>query len=139
MLQTLWDITIGTGQKTESDHDLRQLLWNILVILIVDMAKYSGHYCHLLFLITCVALLQLFLKYAKRLNISTAQKIKFSVKDFFSKCDKPVISFAFGQIYWRNPWWETSSIVQRRLQTFRTFDWMDISFWKVNLVNKSIK
>ena len=62
------------------------------------MVKYSGHYCNLLFLITCVALLQHFLKYAKRLNISTAQKIKFSVKDFFSKCDKLAISFGFGQI-----------------------------------------
>ena len=28
---------------------------------------------------------------------NTAQKMKFSIKDFFSKYDQ------FGQIYWRNP------------------------------------
>ena len=31
---------------------------------------------------------------------TTAQKMKFSIKDFYSKCDQ--IS-GFGHIYWRNP------------------------------------
>ena len=36
-------------------------------------------------------------------RFSTAQKMKFSIKDFFSK---------FGQIYRRNPYWKTSFFVQ---------------------------
>ena len=34
----------------------------------------------------------------------TAQKVKFSIKDFFSKCDQ-IRSFLriFGHIYWSNP------------------------------------
>ena len=32
--------------------------------------------------------------------IHTAQKMKFSIKDFFSKCDQVSL---FGHIYWRNP------------------------------------
>ena len=31
---------------------------------------------------------------------NTAQKMKFSIKDFFSKCDK--IGHKIGHIYWRN-------------------------------------
>ena len=34
--------------------------------------------------------------------IYTLQKMKFSVKDFFSKCDH-IRSCGFGHIYWRNP------------------------------------
>ena len=33
----------------------------------------------------------------------TAQKIKFSIKDFFSKCVQTALNFGFGHIYWRNP------------------------------------
>ena len=36
----------------------------------------------------------------------TAQKIKFSIKDFFSKCDQIL------RIYWRNPSWKTLFFVQ---------------------------
>ena len=32
-----------------------------------------------------------------------AQKMKFSIKDFFSKCAKSAVSCGFGHIYWRNP------------------------------------
>ena len=32
----------------------------------------------------------------------TAQKMKFSIKDFCSKCDK-IPSYGFGHIYCRNP------------------------------------
>ena len=39
------------------------------------------------------------------LSRPTAQKMKFSNKDFFSKCE-------FGHIYWRNPYWKTSFFVQ---------------------------
>ena len=39
----------------------------------------------------------------------TAQKMKFSMKDLFSKCDQIwPHSCRFGHIYWRNPWWKTS-------------------------------
>ena len=34
--------------------------------------------------------------------------MKFSIKDFFSKCDQ----CRFGHIYWRNPQWKTSFFVQ---------------------------
>ena len=33
---------------------------------------------------------------------NTPQKMKFSIKDFFSKCDK-IRRNLFGYIYWRNP------------------------------------
>ena len=36
---------------------------------------------------------------------NTAQKIRFSNKNFFSKCDQ---SADFWSHYWRNPWWKTS-------------------------------
>ena len=38
----------------------------------------------------------------------TAQKLKVSIKDIFSKCDQ---IHRFGHIYWRNPWWKTSFFV----------------------------
>ena len=34
------------------------------------------------------------------MHIVTAQKMKFSIKDFFSKCDQ---IREFEHIYWRNP------------------------------------
>ena len=33
----------------------------------------------------------------------TAQKMKFSINDFFSKCDQIAVSCRFGHICWRNP------------------------------------
>ena len=36
---------------------------------------------------------------------NTAQKMKLSIKNFFSKC-------GFGHIYWKNPQWKTSFFVQ---------------------------
>ena len=32
----------------------------------------------------------------------TAQKMKFSNKNFFSKCDQIRSSYGFGYIYWRD-------------------------------------
>ena len=32
---------------------------------------------------------------------NTAQKMKFSIKDFFNKCDQ--VYCGFGYIYWKNP------------------------------------
>ena len=32
-------------------------------------------------------------------GINTAQKMKFSIKDFFSKCDKSAGNGGFGHIY----------------------------------------
>ena len=34
---------------------------------------------------------------------NTVQKIKFSVKDLFSECDKFAVTCGFGHIYLRNP------------------------------------
>ena len=34
---------------------------------------------------------------------TTAQKMKFSFKDFFSKCEQIRGTCGFGHIYWRNP------------------------------------
>ena len=42
----------------------------------------------------------------------TAQKMKFSIKDFFSKCDQIRRFLQIGHIYWRNPLWKTSFFVQ---------------------------
>ena len=42
----------------------------------------------------------------------TAQKMKFSNKDFFSKYDQIWSLVGFGHIYWRNPYWKTSFFVQ---------------------------
>ena len=36
------------------------------------------------------------------LLIYAAQKMKFSIKDFFSKCDESAVSCGFGHIYWIN-------------------------------------
>ena len=36
-------------------------------------------------------------------QVHTAEKVKFSIKDFFSKCDQTAVSCGFGHIYWRNP------------------------------------
>ena len=33
----------------------------------------------------------------------TAQKMKFSIKDYFSKYDQIRSFLRFGHIYWRNP------------------------------------
>ena len=47
----------------------------------------------------------------------TAQTMKFSIKDFFSKCDNSAVSCRFGHIYWRNPEWKTSflcSVTQQK-------------------------
>ena len=34
--------------------------------------------------------------------------MKFSAKDFLSKCDQIRRNCGFGHIYWRNSWWEAS-------------------------------
>ena len=44
-------------------------------------------------------------------TIST-QKMKFSIKDFFSKCDQSAVFCRFGHIYWRNTQWKNSFFVQ---------------------------
>ena len=33
----------------------------------------------------------------------TAVKVKFSINDFFSKCDQIAVYCGFGHIYWGNP------------------------------------
>ena len=36
----------------------------------------------------------------------TAQKLKFSIKDVFSKCDQIAGNSGFGHIYWGNPYFK---------------------------------
>ena len=36
-------------------------------------------------------------------GLFTAQKMKFSIKDFLSKCDQTAEKCGFGNIYWRKP------------------------------------
>ena len=38
---------------------------------------------------------------------TTAQKMKFSIKDFFRKCDQFRRKLRIWSIYWRNPKWKT--------------------------------
>ena len=42
----------------------------------------------------------------------TAQKIKFSITDFFIHVTKPAVSCGFVHTYWRNPLWKTLFFVQ---------------------------
>ena len=42
-------------------------------------------------------------------SLFTVQKMKFSFKDFSSKCEG---NRGFGHIYWKNPKWKTSLFVQ---------------------------
>ena len=44
----------------------------------------------------------------RTVSADTAQKMKFSIKDFFSKCDQIHRKCGFGHIYWRIPYWKTS-------------------------------
>ena len=37
----------------------------------------------------------------------TAQKMRFTITDFFSNVTKSAVSCGCGRIYWRNPWWKT--------------------------------
>ena len=45
------------------------------------------------------------------MTADTAQKVKFSITDFFSKCDQ-IRSSRFDHIYLRNPSWKTLVFVQ---------------------------
>ena len=42
----------------------------------------------------------------------TAQKMRFSIKDFFSKWTTSTVSCGFGHIYWKIPQWKPSIFVQ---------------------------
>ena len=39
----------------------------------------------------------------QQLKTGAAQQIKFSIKDFFSKCDQSARNCGFGHINWRDP------------------------------------
>ena len=58
----------------------------------------------------------------------TAQKMKFSIMDFFSKYAE---TCRFGQIYWRNPSWKTSFFVQWKLK----FVWIHTVWWLYKHLN----
>ena len=53
-------------------------------------------------------LLWLWSSYRTQRNSITAQKMKFSIKDFFSKYDQTAVSCGFGYINRSNPKWKTS-------------------------------
>ena len=63
----------------------------------------------------------------KYCSVHPAQKMKFSVNDFFGK---------FGHIYWRNPWWKTSFLCS--VTILYKFLEMTIIYWK-KWINKLIK
>ena len=84
-----------------------------------EAKEYNSWYCTLLYQSDCTYSSQLFLRVdvfnagcrclsLENLNAHldqifaslTAQKMKFSIKDFFSKCDQIRKN---GHIYWRNP------------------------------------
>ena len=58
------------------------------------------------------------------------KKIKFSIKDFFSKSAG---SCGIGHIYWRNPLWKTSFFVQCDIISWRHFiiNWQ---WWRVSMI-----
>ena len=49
-------------------------------------------------------------------HTKTAQRLKFSIQDFFSKCDQLCRFLRIGNIYWRNPKRKTSFFVQCKLK-----------------------
>ena len=67
-------------------------------------------------------------------TVDTAQKIKFSIKVFFSKCE---VSCWFGHIYWRNPSGKTSFFCavgsSLAVQAFKTFVVGINTAWKVSV------
>ena len=65
----------------------------------------------------------------------TAQKMKFSIKYFLSKCDQirrklETGNWGFGHIYWRNTSWKTSFFVQWVLLVL-SFD----SYWWIGPIS----
>ena len=65
----------------------------------------ASHLCGLISLFY----LKLSLRNSNILSSLTTQKMKFSIKGFYSKCDQ--IHSLYGHIYWRNPSWKTSFLV----------------------------
>ena len=60
-------------------------------------------------------------------DLSTAQKMKFPIKDFFMKCDQLAVSRGSDHNYWRNHYWKTSFFVQfRKLGNFREISKLNI-------------
>ena len=54
----------------------------------------------------------------------TAQKVKFSIKYFFSKCNQIcVVSCGFRHSYWRNPQWKTSIFCAVYIRNTGIFSW----------------
>ena len=54
----------------------------------------------------------------------TAQKMRYSIKDFFSKYDQILRKLQFGHIYWRKLSWKTSFFVQWQFQNNLIFPFM---------------
>ena len=60
----------------------------------------------------------------------TAQKIKFSIKGFFTKLAKPAGNCGFGHIYSRNPQWKTSFFVRFFLNILDNSNYcLDKTWW----------
>ena len=79
---------------------------NLYIYLFICLPKY------LCYSLICLLPRCKFLMQSCFLTICKAQKLKFSIKDFFSKCDQIRSFLRFGHIYLRNPWWKTSFFVQ---------------------------
>ena len=54
-----------------------------------------------------------------------AQKMQFSIKGFFSKCDQ------FGHIYWRNYQWKISFFVQWQIRNTEIFGFTAVLVFKL--------
>ena len=60
----------------------------------------------------------------------TAQKIKFSIKGFFTKLAKSAGNWGFGHIYSRNPQWKTSFFVRFFLNILDNSNYcLDKTWW----------
>ena len=75
----VWELNLTTSYMQYNISDSQVLVW-----------------CFALIILTMASLDILFL-------YSTTQKMKFSIKDFFSKCDQIRSFLRIGHICWRNP------------------------------------
>ena len=58
-------------------------------------------------------------------NSETAEKLKFSIKGFFSKRDQSAVSCGFGHIYWKNRWWKVNFLCS---VSWLTLFWLTLDY-----------
>ena len=64
--------------------------------------------------------------------------MKFSIKDFFSKYDQTAISYGFGHIYWRNPYWKTSFLCNE-LSSMIKYSIVKLNVWNIILQKDNLE